>query len=182
MAAGEEAALGTLYDRYGRTLYALAYRILGDRADAEEVVMDALTQAWQTASTYAASRGSVAAWVVMLGRSRALDRLRARDRRVKAMDRASGEDPAGAALSAVEPEAANVAVEHGERRIRVRAALRELPEPQRVCIELAYYQGLTQTEIAARLAEPLGTVKTRMRLALTKLRESLHLSLAELQA
>lgn len=182
IAAGEEAALGQLYDRYGNTLYALAYRILGDRDDAEEVVMDALTQAWRSAATYAAGRGSVAAWLVMLGRSRALDRLRARERQARALGRAAVTDPGSPpAMGRAEPES-QVAAELGERRARVLAALGELPEPQRVCIQLAYYEGLTQTEIAARLAEPLGTVKTRMRSGLIKLRESLQMALAELGA
>ncbi len=179
---GDEAALGALYDRYGRTLYALAYRILGDRDDAEEVVMDAFAQAWRGAAGYAAERGSVAAWLVVLARSRALDRVRARARQVRAVDRAAEAEPEGApAMGRIGPDTA-WAAEHGERRKRVLAALATLPEPQRRCIELAYYDGLTQTEIAARLQEPLGTVKTRMRLGMIKLRELLQPMLREQSA
>jgi RNA polymerase sigma-70 factor (ECF subfamily) len=177
MAGGDEAALASLYDRHGKTLYGLAFRILGDRDDAEEVVMDAFTQAWRSAATYAAERGSVAAWLVMLARSRALDRLRARSRQARALTRAAQQEsltPAAAATSG-----ALLAAESRERSERVKAALAALPEAQRVCIELGYYEGLTQSEIAARLAEPLGTVKTRMRLGLIKLREALQPELAE---
>jgi RNA polymerase sigma-70 factor (ECF subfamily) len=176
------AALGALYDRYGRTLFSLAYRILGDGDDAEEVVMDAMAQAWRSAADYSSERGSVAAWLVVLVRSRALDRLRARRRQERALDRASSLTPETAPGMGSALEGAGAAAEAGDRRSRVLAALRELPESQRVCLELAYYEGLTQTQIAARLDEPLGTVKTRMRLGLIKLRESLQPAIMELEA
>lgn len=179
MSEGDEGAVGTLYDRYGKTMYAIAYRILGDRDDAEEVVMDALAQAWRSSGTYSADRGSVAAWLVVLARSRALDRLRSRGRQALAVDRAVELEPEGALAMGRPEEAASHAAELGERRERVKAALHALPDPQRVCIELAYYEGLTQSEIAERLAEPLGTVKTRMRLGLIRLRESLRFVLAD---
>ena len=182
IAGGDEGAVGTLYDRHGKTLYALAYRILGDTRDAEEVVMDALAQAWRGAATYAADRGSVAAWLVVLARSRALDRLRSRSRQARAVDRAAELEPSGGPAMGGKAEPASRAAEQRETRERVMAALRSLPEQQRVCIELAYYEGLTQSEIAERLSEPLGTVKTRMRLGLIKLRESLRFMLAELGA
>jgi RNA polymerase sigma-70 factor (ECF subfamily) len=183
MAGGEERALGALYDRYGRTLFALAYRILADRDDAEEVVLEAFTQAWRNAGSYATDRGSVAAWLVVLARSRALDRLRSRERHVRALERAAGSTPdeGAPAMGRPEPEASHAA-EDAERRSRVLGVLQELPEAQRVCIQLAYYDGLTQVEIAARLAEPLGTVKTRMRLGMIKLQEMLRPLMAELSA
>lgn len=171
MAAGDESAVGALYDRYGATLYALAVRILGDREDAEEAVMDAMAQAWSGANRYAAERGSVGAWLVVLVRSRALDRRRAGGRRLLALDRAAAAEAAPGMGGAPPPTSA--AAEAGEQRARVLAALAALPEPQRVCLELAYYDGLSQSEIAARLAEPLGTVKTRTRQALIRLRERL---------
>lgn len=182
LAAGDDAALGALYDRHGATLYALAFRILADRDDAEEVVMDAMTQAWRASGTYSADRGSVAAWLVVLTRSRALDHLRSRHRQARALDRAAALETDGALAMGDQASDAGAAAEHGERRARIRAALASLPEPQRVCIELAYYQGLTQTEIAAQLGEPLGTVKTRMRLGLLKLRDTLQPLLVEMLA
>jgi RNA polymerase sigma-70 factor (ECF subfamily) len=182
VADGDGAALGALYDRYGRTLFSLAYRILGDGDDAEEVVMDAMEQAWRSAADYSPERGSVAAWLVVLVRSRALDRLRARRRQARALDRAWSLEPEAAPGMGSTLEGAGAAAEAGDRRSRVLAALRQLPESQRVCLELAYYEGLTQTQIAARLDEPLGTVKTRMRLGLIKLRESLQPAIMELEA
>lgn len=183
MAGGDQRALGALYDRHGPTLFALAYRILGDRDDAEEVVMEAFTQAWRNAAGYATDRGSVVAWLVVLARSRALDRLRARDRHARAVTRAAEHEGGerAPAMGAQLP-ATHHAAEDRERRTHVLAALQELPEPQRICIQLAYYEGLTQTEIAARLAEPLGTVKTRMRLGLIKLKETLRPMAAALSA
>jgi RNA polymerase sigma-70 factor (ECF subfamily) len=173
-AGGEERAIATLYDRYGGVLYAVAYRIVGQRADAEEVVIEAFAQAWREAPRFQSERGSVAGWLTMIARSRALDTVRARSRRDRltasaAADRmgvspAMGEwraDPAGA-------------VDHAERRTKVREALEMLSPPQRQAIELAYFEGLSQSEIAERLQEPLGTVKTRVRLAMQKLRESLR--------
>jgi RNA polymerase sigma-70 factor (ECF subfamily) len=183
MAAGEERALGALYDRYGRTLFALAYRILADRDDAEEVVLEAFTQAWRSSDRYALERGSVAAWLVVLARSRALDRLRSRERHARAMERAAGSAPVEGAPGMGRPEPdTGRAAEDAERRQRVLGVLEELPEAQRVCIQLAYYDGLTQVEIAARLAEPLGTVKTRMRLGMIKLQEMLRPMAAEFNA
>jgi RNA polymerase sigma-70 factor, ECF subfamily len=173
-AGGDERAIATLYDRYGGVLYAVAYRIVGQRADAEEVVIEAFAQAWREAPRFESERGSVAGWLTMIARSRALDTVRARSRRDRltasaAADRmgvspAMGEwraDPAGA-------------VDHAERRTKVREALEMLSPPQRQAIELAYFEGLSQSEIAERLQEPLGTVKTRVRLAMQKLRESLR--------
>lgn len=183
MAGGDERALGDLYDRHGRVLYALAFRILGDRDDAEEVVMEAFHQAWRASGAYAPDRGSVGAWLVVMARSRALDRLRARDRHTRALTRAAEDEGGNAAPAMGVPQPmAHVFAEAGERRGQVLAALGALPEPQRVCIQLAYYEGLTQTEIATRLAEPLGTVKTRMRLGMIKLRETLRPMVAELSA
>jgi RNA polymerase sigma-70 factor (ECF subfamily) len=180
LAAGDESALASLYDRHGKTLYGLAYRILTDREDAEEVVMDAFTQAWRGAGSYSAERGSVAAWLVVLVRSRALDRLRSRERRQRALGRAALVDPlAPSPGMGAGPLPSDAGAERGERRERVLAVLASLPESQRRCIELAYYDGLTQTEIAERLAEPLGTVKTRVRLGLMKLREAFETAGAE---
>jgi RNA polymerase sigma-70 factor, ECF subfamily len=171
MSEGEEAALGELYDRYGKTLYALALAIVREPADAEEVVVDAFGQAWRQAGAFDPLRGSVGAWLATIARSRALDTVRARGRRARAHERAAQLSDEGIAtpVAALGPDPARSA-ERGEARRLVAQALAGLPEPQRVAIELAYFEGLSQSEIAARLAEPLGTVKTRMRAGMEKLR------------
>lgn len=169
-AAGEDAALGDLYDRYGKMVYALALAIVREPADAEEVVVDAFGQAWRQAGSFDATRGSVAAWLATIARSRALDTLRARVRRVRAHERAallSDEGLAAPITAAGDPARS---VERTEARRLVSQALLALPGPQRTAIELAYFEGLSQSEIAERLAEPLGTVKTRIRSGMEKLR------------
>lgn len=173
MEAGDERALGELYDRHGRMAYALAYAIVGERADAEEVVADAFGQAWRTAAQFDPSRGSVPAWLATITRTRALDLLRARGRRARALDRAARISPQGGGLAAPlgsAGEAPDRGTERDELRRLVEGSLAELPEPQRRVIELAYFGGLSQSEIAAELGEPLGTVKTRMRAGMEKLR------------
>jgi RNA polymerase sigma-70 factor (ECF subfamily) len=170
MAVGEDAALGDLYDRYGKMVYALALAIVREPADAEEVVVDAFGQAWRQAGSFDATRGSVGAWLATIARSRALDTLRARGRRVRAHERAallSDEGLAAPITAAGDPARG---VERTEARRLVSQALAALPGPQRTAIELAYFEGLSQSEIAERLAEPLGTVKTRIRSGMEKLR------------
>ncbi|HKB09450.1 MAG TPA: sigma-70 family RNA polymerase sigma factor [Vicinamibacterales bacterium] len=168
MARGDGTALAELYDRYTRPVYSLALRILRDTQDAEDVVQDVFSQAWRQASRYSPTRGAVPAWLLMLARSRAIDRLRAR--------RARPEGPSDNVASIHAVDAAPPA-EHqllsAEQIARVRAALDGLPVLQRVAIELAYFEGLSHVEIADRLEQPLGTVKTRIRLAMGKLRETL---------
>ncbi len=174
LAVGDERALGELYDRHGTMAYSLALAIVRERADAEEVVADAFGQVWRNAASYDPGRGSVAGWLATITRSRALDLVRARGRRVRAIERAAQADndglaaPMGAALDPPDRR-----IERGEARRLVARSLGELPEPQRRVIELAYFGGLSQTEIAAELHEPLGTVKTRIRAGLEKLRGSL---------
>ena len=169
-ARGDGAGLAALYDRHVRAVYSLALRIVGDEADAEEVVQEVFDQAWRQASRYDPARGTVAAWLMTMARTRAIDRLRARqarpDQASLESDREWSEFPAATA----DPAAALDA----ERDVtRVREALQRLPLIQRVAIELAYFEGLTQVQIAARLEEPLGTVKTRIRVGLLKLRDAL---------
>jgi RNA polymerase sigma-70 factor (ECF subfamily) len=174
VAAGDERAMAALYDRYGAVLYAVAYRIVGQRADAEEVVVEAFAQAWRDAPRFEAARGSVAGWLTMIGRSRALDLVRARARRERITATAAADRPdAPLAMGAWRDDPAG-AVDHAERRVRVREALDTLSPPQRQAIELAYFEGLSQSEIAERLQEPLGTIKTRVRLGMQKLRECLR--------
>ena len=173
-ARGEERAVALLYDRFGPMLYAVAYRIAGERADAEEVVLECFTQAWRDAARFEADRGSVAAWLTMIARSRALDLVRARSRRERATAGAAADDPGTApALGNWRTDPAD-GVDNAERQVRVREALDALSPPQREAIELAYFEGLSQSEIAERLAQPLGTIKTRVRLGMQKLRESLR--------
>lgn len=174
VAQGDEAALGQLYDRFGELLYAVALRIVGQAADAEEVVMEAFAQAWREAARFSPERGSVAAWLTVMARSRALDLIRAHSRRQRITDTAAREAPAeGPAMSGGTPPP-GAAILDDERRRAVVSALAALSPPQRDAIELAYYQGLSQSEIAQRLQEPLGTIKTRMRLGMQKLREILR--------
>lgn len=167
MARGDQTALAELYDRHARPVYSLALRILQDAADAEDAVQEVFAQAWRQASQYDATRGAVGAWLLTVARSRAIDRLRAK--RVRP-------DVSGAAppRDVLDPAALQDAkLVSAEQVARVRAALAELPVLQRVALELAYYEGLTHAEIAARLEQPLGTVKTRIRLAMLKLRDAL---------
>ena len=168
MAQGDGDAVAELYDRHARPIYSLALRILGDTTEAEDVVQDVFSQAWRQAARYNASRGAVGAWLLTLARSRAIDRLRARrSRPVGATD----DRAVGQVVDAAPPVDSQVL--SSEHVARVRAALDELPMLQRAAIELAYFEGLTHAEIAARLEQPLGTVKTRIRLAMLKLRDAL---------
>lgn len=173
-AAGNESAIGRLYDRYATVLYTVAYRIAGQRADAEEIVIESFAQAWRDAGRFEPGRGSVGAWLTMIARSRALDLVRARSRRERITEAAAADRPdAPPAMGAWHGDPAD-ALDRAERRRRVQAALAELSPPQRQAIELAFFEGLSQSEIAARLNEPLGTVKTRVRLGMQKLRAALR--------
>ena len=160
---GESTALKALYDRCAPRALAVAQRILGSRGEAEEVVQETFIQVWRQAASFDAARGGAMAWVMTIARSRAIDRLRAR----AASDRAEAQLP-----ETVEPAATPAPLEVAEQRQlreHVLRALAELPAEQRSVLELAYYQGLSQSEIAARLGSPLGTVKTRARLGLARL-------------
>lgn len=174
MARSDERAAAQLYDKYSAAMFALAVRIVGEGADAEDVVLDAFTQAWNNAARYDADRGSVLGWLTTMTRTRALDLVRGRGRRAKAVDTASrsmGDDPVAVAGSA--PSAVDL-VELGERADAVNSAMSILSGQQRVAIELAFFEGLTHSEVAERLGEPLGTIKTRIRLGMQKLRDVLR--------
>lgn len=174
VAQGDEGAFECLYDRYSASLYAVAYRIAGERSDAEEIVLDAFTQVWRDAPRFQATRGSVIAWLTMICRSRALDFIRSRGRRSTVATKAAAADPdATPGMGSPEP-GTDGDVERIERRKVVADALRALSPVQRQAVELAFYEGLSHSEIAERLGEPLGTVKTRVRLAMQRLRESLR--------
>jgi RNA polymerase sigma-70 factor (ECF subfamily) len=170
MAAGNASALAEVYDRHVSVVYSLALRIVGEEGEAEDVVQEVFAQAWRQAGRYDAGRGSVVAWLLIMTRTRAIDRLRARQSRP---DRATVSDDVflERLVAPVQDPAVHMAAE--QDAVRVRRALGELPLLQRVAIELAFFEGLTQQEIAERLEQPLGTVKTRIRLGLMKLREAL---------
>jgi RNA polymerase sigma-70 factor, ECF subfamily len=173
LASGDQAAAARLYDRHARPLYSLILRILGNETEAEDVLQEVFAQAFCQASRYDARRGAVAAWLLTIARSRAIDRLRARRTRVEAR---TGEQTLGEMPDA-QPDAASTMLDEERSRL-VRQALGELPMLQRMAIELAYYEGLSHSEIAERLEQPLGTVKTRIRLGLLKLRDVLTEGLA----
>lgn len=168
MEARDADALGALYDRHAARLLGLAHRILGDTGEAEEVVQETFLYAWRSASAFDASRGSVLAWLIVAARSRSIDRLRARKPSTRGRD---GVDPLArlAAPGDVESESAA-----REWESECRAAIGKLPSEQREALDLAYFEGLTHSEIAERTGSPLGTVKTRIRLGLMKLRESMR--------
>jgi len=174
-AAGDERALGELYDRYGGMAFSLAYAIVVEHADAEEVVADAFAQVWRSASGFEPSRGSVAAWLATIVRTRALDLVRSRKRRARVLEEAAVVTDEGETLVlAPTLESPDRGAELAETSTIVRKSLAELPPPQRRVIELAYFGGLSQSEIAAQLSQPLGTVKTRMRAGMDKLRQALR--------
>ena len=154
--------------------FALASAIVGDSADAEEVVAEAFAQMWRNATSFDRMRGSVIAWVSTIVRSRALDLLRSRRRRARMLDEATAmsDDGTSPALS-TGSRSPDRDAELSEAQRLVRRSLDDLPAPQRLVLELAYFGGLSQSEIAERLAEPLGTVKTRMRAGMEKLRSAL---------
>jgi RNA polymerase sigma-70 factor (ECF subfamily) len=169
IAQHDQAALSELYDRYARVLYALAFKVLGSVEEAEEVVLDVFSQVWRTAGGYDATRGRVDTWLFMLTRSRALDRLRALQRLTRAVA-ASVDAELLQSPPLCNPEEDLLL---SERRAQVLVALGQLPQEQRQVLELAYYKGLTHVEIAAQTGKSLGTIKTRIRLGLGKLREAL---------
>jgi RNA polymerase sigma-70 factor (ECF subfamily) len=167
MAAGDRDAFARFYDRYAPLVFPLVLRIVRDRADAADVLQDVFWEAWRGAAAYDAARGTPEAWIVMRARTRAIDRIRAVRRRGETFVA-----PVDEAMATAPAPPGGDAASRAEDRELVASALARLPEAQREVIELAYYSGLTQTEIAARLQQPLGTVKTRIRLALERLREA----------
>jgi RNA polymerase sigma-70 factor (ECF subfamily) len=160
-------AFSQLYDRFSTLVFTLAMRMLKVRSDAEDLLQEVFVQVWRQARSYNAERGSPEAWIVNIARSRAIDKIRSIHRMEKSFvlteDPARAESPDNVESSAAESEA----------RMAMISALANLPDAQRRVLELAYFDGLTQTEIATQLSEPLGTVKTRMRSGLRRLREML---------
>ncbi|HXG95049.1 MAG TPA: sigma-70 family RNA polymerase sigma factor [Blastocatellia bacterium] len=168
VADGDQSALTALYDTSSRLVFGLILRIVSDRSIAEEVLLDVYTQVWRQAATYDLKRGAPLAWLLTIARSRAIDRLRAGKHE---QNKESLDNIAEVSSSSISPEDATV---YSERQRLVRAALDQLSPEQREVIELAYYGGLSHSEIALKLGQPLGTVKTRTRLGMIKLREMLR--------
>lgn len=175
VAAGDESAFSALYDRWQHVVSALADRILADADEADDAVEETFWQAWRGAAGYDAARGSVQTWLLTIARTRSLDRLRARRRRrEESSDEQDAESSPSVSYQAEDPGGdASTGAEYEEQRLMVRAALAALPVEQRTTLELAYFGGLSQSEIAEKMGEPLGTVKTRTRMALQKLRTPL---------
>jgi RNA polymerase sigma-70 factor (ECF subfamily) len=168
VAEGDQSALAALYDATNRVVFGLVLRILSDRSTAEEVLLDVYTQVWRQAALYDRKRGAPLAWLMTIARSRAIDRFRSG--RMDQQSRESLDDLGHLSSNSLNPEE-NTAL--SERQRLVRSALNTLSAEQREVIELAYYGGLSHSEIALRLGQPLGTVKTRTRLGMMKLREAL---------
>jgi RNA polymerase sigma-70 factor, ECF subfamily len=170
IAQRDQAALSTLYDRYARIIYAIAFRSLRSAEESEEVVLDVFAQVWRIADRYDASKSRGDTWIFMLARSRILDRLRKLQRRTPSSGEVLDIAEIQVSSSSVDPLDAAVV---SERRALVRAILDQIPAEQRLVLELAYYQGLSHSEIAQSTGISLGTVKTRIRLGLSKLRSAL---------
>ena len=165
MAAKEAQALDTFYERYKRVAFSLVYRIVGNREDAEDVLVDVFWQAWQQANRYDGSRGKPLAWLLTIARTRAIDCVRSRgNRRTEGLENRAETGPPGAVADPFI---------QADTREAVLEALRTLPDPQRIPLEMAYYQGMSHTEIASALNQPLGTVKDRIRNGMMHLRNRL---------
>ena len=158
---GDEEAMTQLYDRYSQVVYSTALRVLGETAGAEDVLQDVFMQLWRRPGLFDASRGSLPAWLAVIARNRALDVLRKRKPQTDVED----------VVLSVPPEL-SAAAEWGNALDKVRSVLATMAAPQRLALDMAFFQGLTHSEIAARTGEPLGTIKTRIRTALLNLRKA----------
>jgi len=167
----QEGALAHLYDRYNRLVFSLAFAVVNDRATAEEITLDVFMRVWQKAGTYRADQAKVSTWLTHIARNHAIDVLRRRA--VRPDQYAVGWEDAvpNDELSENDPQAS---IELSLQRERIQAALAQLPQEQKQALELAYFNGYTQRQIADVLKQPLGTIKTRLRLALQKLRDILR--------
>jgi RNA polymerase sigma-70 factor (ECF subfamily) len=178
VAAGDEGALASLYDGYAPMLFTVALRVVRAEVDAEEVVLETFTQAWQRAASYDPQRGSVFAWLVTICRTRALDLVRGRTRNARALERATAASPEAPGLAAWHPDPATDLDRH-DRYSCLAAAVGTLPPAIRQVVELVLTESLSHTELAERLGIPLGTVKTRMRTGLQLLRGTLGTTLLD---
>jgi RNA polymerase sigma-70 factor, ECF subfamily len=162
--SGDAGAFAGLYDRHSRAAYSLAYRMMGERQAAEDLVQETFLQVWRAARSYRAERGSVRTWILSIAHNRGIDQLRSSASRRRTQERVE-QSPTS------QPSEAFTETWRNLQREQVREALRDLPPEQLKVLELAYYSGYTHTEIAELLDLPLGTVKGRMRLGLQKIRE-----------
>lgn len=169
LARGDTAALESLYDRHGGYVYAVAVRVLGQGEEAEEVTQDVFWQLWKKKLLYDPARGRFSTWLFAVTRNRCIDRLRRQKRRPVTEPLSLEQQP----LAASSPEESAY---HGERRGLLLEALAALPPPQRQALELCFFRGLTHQEAASQLGEPLGTLKSRIKLGLAKVRERLRAS------
>jgi len=168
VARGDQPAFAALYDRLSGLLVATALRLLGDKAEAEDVVHDVFLAIWENASSFDSSRGTPVAWALTLVRNRSIDRLRSRSRRGEIL---AGSAPSDLGYHEPAGEEAPLAADLAERASLVRSALGELPSEQRRALELAFFSGLTHEQISRRLDSPLGTIKARIRRGLLALRD-----------
>jgi RNA polymerase sigma-70 factor (ECF subfamily) len=159
--AGDESAMATLYDRYSSIVYSVGLRVLGDTGAAEDVLQEVFIQLWRNPGVFDASRGNLGAWLAVIARNRAIDRVRKRRPETDIAD----------IVVSVEPDITGDA-ERARAMEKVRAALGTMPAAQRSALEMAYFEGLTHFEIAAKTGEPLGTIKTRIRTGLLALRKT----------
>jgi RNA polymerase sigma-70 factor (ECF subfamily) len=164
--ANDAQALAVLYDRHSRAAYSLAHRMMGERQSAEDLVQDAFLKVWRAAGSYRAERGSVRTWLLSIVHNRGIDQLRSLASRRRTQDRVEASAPGS------QPSEAFAESWRNSQREQVRKALKTLPPEQRKILELAYFSGYTHVEIAELLELPLGTVKGRMRLGLTKIRDN----------
>lgn len=167
-AAGDQSAFASLYDRLSGPLYSLAAKMLGDASEAQDVLQDVFVQIWRRAASYDSQQSSVFSWAMLITRSRVIDRLRARGRRLRMVQPEENESATDEASVA---ETAADTVNKNDEAQRVRINLNKLPAEQREAIELAFFSDLTHGEIATQLGQPLGTIKARIRRGLLKLRE-----------
>ncbi len=179
MADGDEAALGDLYDLWAERVHTLAFWILKDTDDAEDVVEETFWQVWRTVDRYDGARSAGSTWLMLIARSRALDRLRSRRRREDWTAAPSTANTLRDEAVIGRTEVPSAQMERLERQSELAIALDTLPVEQREAVELAFMEGLSHSEIAARTSQPLGTVKTRIRLAMQKLRQRLRSLLEE---
>lgn len=168
VARDESWALAELYDRYVRLVFSMALRVLNDRSSAEEIVQEVFAKVWRGANAFDGRRGKFSSWLIGIAHHQCIDELRRR--RVRPIGEPLADGPATELASDDDPaQAAELSFE----RARIKHALNQIPAEQRLVIELAYFEGLTHQEIAAKCREPLGTVKTRVRLGMQKLKELL---------
>jgi RNA polymerase sigma-70 factor (ECF subfamily) len=159
--SGDESAMAQLYDRYSGIVYSVALRVLGDTGAAEDILQEVFMQFWRNSNSFDASRGSLPGWLAVIARNRAIDSLRKR----------RPEDEITEVVVSVEPDMIQ-GVEWSRTLDKIRGALGAMPQPQRTALEMSFFEGLTHVEIAEKMSEPLGTIKTRIRAGLLALRKA----------